>query len=119
MNIPGKISRIDFMDGLRVVKGPECDNQVWREMGLREGIRREKPGIEGHFKDTMETSHSANFLKYMKTILMKSLNNEEDGVPTGHLLVPKEVSSIGNGLHPIELLIRGVPWKFSNSHRIH
>lgn len=97
MNIPERINRIDFTDGLGAVKGQEWDNQVWGEIGFREGIWRETAEIEGHFKDNMETQHSANFLKYMKMILMKSLNNEGNGVPTGHLLLPKEVSSMGTG----------------------
>jgi hypothetical protein len=28
---------------------------------------------------------SKNFLKYMKVIIMKSPNNEVDGIPAGHL----------------------------------
>ena len=42
---------------------------------------------------------------------MKSPNNGEDRVPTGHLLSLNKVSINGTGLHPSELLAKSIPWK--------
>lgn len=47
----------------------------------------------------------------MKVLLMKSPNNEVDRVPTGHTLSLNEASNARTGLHPIELVAKGVPWK--------
>lgn len=42
---------------------------------------------------------------------MKSPNDGEDRVPTGHLLSLNKVSINGTGLHPSELLAKSIPWK--------
>lgn len=39
---------------------------------------------------------------------MKLPNNEENRVPTGHLMSPKEAFNTGIDLHLIELLTKGV-----------
>lgn len=44
-----------------------------------------------------EIRFSENFLKYINTILVKALNNEGDGVPTGHVLSLKKLSVWGQG----------------------
>lgn len=45
---------------------------------------------------------------------MESPNNTRDNVTTRHLLPPCETSSARNGLHLIELLAKGTPWKLPN-----
>lgn len=52
-----------------------------------------------------------NFLKYMKVTLVKFLSNEEDRVPVGPFLIPKEASCTGTRLYPIELLVKGFLWR--------
>jgi hypothetical protein len=63
----------------------------------------------------METSLSQSFPKYMKVTLMKSPNNEDDKVTTGHLFSPSDASSTVTGLHPLELLAKEVSWKSPNN----
>lgn len=57
----------------------------------------------------METRCGGDFLKHVKVILMKSPNNERDGVLTGQMLPLKEALSAGTGLYPMELLAIAVP----------
>ena len=69
------------------------------EIGLREEIREERVRMYEHLRHCMEIVCNGNFLKYMEVIQMKSPNNEEDRVPTVHLLSPNQVSIIGRDLH--------------------
>jgi hypothetical protein len=46
---------------------------------------------------------------------MRIPSNAGYGVSTGHLLLPVKTLSGGTGLHSVELLAKGVPWKFSNN----
>jgi hypothetical protein len=43
---------------------------------------------------------------------MKFPNDEGDRVPTGHLFSLNKASNTGPRLHPIELLAKGLLWKF-------
>lgn len=54
----------------------------------------------------------------MKAILVKSLSNEGDGIPTVHLLSANRASIIGPGLYPIELLAKGLPWKYPTTLKV-
>lgn len=69
--------------------------------GREEGDERKSAGkiarIGGAFVGGTEIQFSENFLKYINTILVKSLNNERDGVPTGHVLSLKKLSVWGLG----------------------
>jgi hypothetical protein len=56
----------------------------------------------------MESQYNGNFLKYVKAVQRKSPNSEEDRGPIRNLLSPNEASSTRTGLHPIELLAKGV-----------
>lgn len=53
--------------------------------------------------------------KTYEGFLMKSLNDEEDGVLSGYLLSPSEASSAETVLLPIELLAKKVPCKSTNN----
>lgn len=46
---------------------------------------------------------------------MKLTNTGGDVAPSGHLLSPNEASSTGNGLYPIKLLAKEVPWEHPNN----
>lgn len=48
-------------------------------------------------------------------ILMNSPNTGRDGIPFGHLLSRKEISCTRTGLYPIDLLAKGVQWKYPNN----
>ena len=94
---------------------PREEYGVWGgEMGLRKGIQWETARIGRHLRDSMRTQFS-DFLKYMKAILKKFPNDEGKGVPTSHVLTPNEASSSENGLCPIRLLAKRLPWEFSNN----
>lgn len=101
-------SKIDFMvwegadGGSGRIWGERCG---WgRECG--ETARTLRNILEGG----MEIWCSGNFLKYMK-----SQNNGGDRVSTGHLLSTKKSSNARTGLQPIELLVKGDPWKSPNN----
>ena len=72
-------------------------------------------GIDSYNWGTLEgkaTYCNGNFQQYMKkVILIKSLNNRMQGVPISYLWSPNESSKIYTGLHSVELLLKGVPWK--------
>ena len=66
------------------------------EIELGKGIQEETVGMERYLRGDMETQYNGNFLKYMKTFLIRSPNNSGYGVPTGHPLLPNKVSSTWN-----------------------
>ena len=80
-----------------------------REIKLRVGMQGEKSGFEGYLKSDLEPQCSGNFLKYMKLILMRSLNNGGPEVQTSRLLSTNKTSN--TRLHSTELLANGVSWK--------
>lgn len=65
-------------------------------MGLLEGILGEISRTEGYLRCSVETQCTGSLQKYMQAILKMSPHNEGDTVPAGHLLHPKEASSIFN-----------------------
>jgi hypothetical protein len=70
---------------------------------------------EGYVRGGRETQCSENILKYVKTILMISLNNVGDRSPISHLLSPNKVSNNRIKLYPTELFTKGVSWKFTTT----
>lgn len=60
------------------------------EMGLRERTQRETAKTEVHVRGSIQTWSCGNFLKYMKTILMMSSNDEKDRISVAHLLSPNQ-----------------------------
>lgn len=48
----------------------------------------------------------------MKETLVKFPNDEADKVPIGLLLLLKDASNTGTRIYPIELLAKGILWKF-------
>jgi hypothetical protein len=50
----------------------------------------------------------------MKVVLLKSLNNEGDGTPTGHVCPSGKFQS-GIKFYPVELLVERVAMKSSNT----
>lgn len=81
----------------------------------RWGWKRECGERQLDLRGGIEISCSQNFLKYMKTILMKSPNNEGYRVPTVYFLSPNEASNSKTGLHWLELLVKGVSWISPNN----
>lgn len=81
-----------------------------------EGQHSQVARIGGHFKGGKKKSYcNGNFLKYRKVILIKSPNNRIDGISIRYLLSPNKSSKTETGSHPIELLVKGIPWKSWNN----
>lgn len=55
------------------------------------------------------------FKESMRVTLMRTPSNRGYGVSTDHLLSKGKASSRGSRLHSIELLAKGIPWKFPNN----
>lgn len=49
---------------------------------------------------------------------MDSPKNGGEKTPTGHLSLPNETSSAKNGIHLVELLVKGAPWKAGTTQEI-
>lgn len=63
-------------------------------------------GIKGHFRGSIESKCNRRLLKYVKVVMIQSLNNIGNRMPPGNHLMPNKDSSIATGLHPIELLAK-------------
>lgn len=70
--------------------------------------------MDRNLREIMETQCSRNFLKSMKVIPLRSLNNGGYGVPNKHLLTLNKASSNWNKLYSTELSVKGLPQKSSN-----
>ena len=90
-------------------------NGVGREMGDGDGVKRKYGDQELELRGVMEKKPSVVGISNMKVTLVKLPNNEGDKVPISSLLLPREASSTGTRLHPIELLAKGVQWKSPHS----
>lgn len=55
----------------------------------------------------MDIECCGNFLIYIKVILMNS--------PNGHYVSPNAAFITGTLVYPVDLLIKGVPWKSLNN----
>lgn len=67
--------------------------------------------IKGYLSNGMKTSQSGSFLKYIKEILMKFLNNVRDEVP---ISCPQSFPFCDMVIS-IEFLANGFPWQFSKN----
>lgn len=110
---PEEGSRIDFM----VWEGADGGSgRIWGERcGWGKECGERQLELRDILEGGMEIWCNGNFLKYMKAIRMKSPNSGGDRVPTGHLLSPKETSNTKTGLQPIDLWVKGDPWKSPNN----
>lgn len=108
------------LSGLFVEEGRDSNRGETRSKGIKQGLgRRVRKGIQrgevntnSHLRSHMETYHCGSFLQYIHTRMISKWNHQITG---RHLSTSSESSSARNGLHPTELLAKGVPWKPQNN----
>lgn len=102
------------LSGLFVEEGRDSNRGETRSKGikqgggrrLRKGIQREAANAKSHLRGHIEIYHCGSFLQYTHTWTISKWNHQITG---RHLSTSSESSSARNGLHPIELLAKGVP----------
>lgn len=71
--------------------------------------------VHYEFQAIMKLKPSGNFLESMRVTLVKTRSNRGHRVWTGHLLYQGKVSSVGPGLHYVELLTEEFLWVSLNN----
>ena len=91
-------------------------------MGTTRKVRKKMQGSRAKTKGHSSVSYGnlmqeklPKMYAYVKKIYKKLGNDARDRAPTGHLLLPNEISSSRNGLHLIKLLAKEVPWEPLNN----